>query len=259
MADLDGKVVLVTGGLSGIGRAIVVLFAQHGAHVVVLDMADQSRDDGLAGEEMVKRLTHEGVFVRGDVSQPNAVDTVFDTAVQRFRRIDVLVNNAGVTAFKPIDQLTLDDFDHVMSVNVRGTFLCCQRAIGQMRQQAKRGVIINVASNFAFVGAPEASVYCASKGAIVTLTKALALEAGPLGIRINALCPGATATEFNRQHRARADVNESWANKTPLRLPGREVLATPDQIAQSALFLATDASSYMTGACLITDGGWNAE
>jgi NAD(P)-dependent dehydrogenase (short-subunit alcohol dehydrogenase family) len=129
-----------------------------------------------------------------------------------------------------------------------------------MRRQRERGVIVNVASNFGFVGAPEASIYCASKGAVVTMTKALALETGPDGIRINALCPGATATEFNRQHRARQEVLESWARKTPLRIPGRaDFLASSDQIAEGALFLATEGSGYMTGASLVMDGGWNAE
>jgi NAD(P)-dependent dehydrogenase (short-subunit alcohol dehydrogenase family) len=259
MAELDGKVALVTGGLSGIGRAIVELFDQRGACLIVFDVADHSRDDGITGDDLIRRLGHEAVFVQGDVSQPSAVESVFSTALDHFKRIDVLVNNAGVTVFKPIDQLTVADFDRVMSINVRGTFLCCQRAIAQMRRQEKRGVIVNVASNFAFVGAPEAVIYCASKGAVATMTKALALEAGPHGIRINALYPGATATEFNRAHRARPEVLESWETKTPLRVPGWDFLATPQQIAESALFLATGASSYMTGSCLVVDGGWNAE
>jgi NAD(P)-dependent dehydrogenase (short-subunit alcohol dehydrogenase family) len=260
MAEFDNKVVLVTGGLSGIGRGIVELFADRGARLVIFDRAEQSRDDELSGEELAEGLTSEAAYVRGDVSKPEDVDLLFDTALERFGRVDVLVNNAGVTAFKPIDHLTADDFDHVMAVNVRGTFLTCKRAIVEMRKQRERGVIVNVASNFGFVGAPEASVYCASKGAVVTMTKALALETGSDGIRINALCPGATATEFNRQHRARQEVVESWARKTPLRIPGREeFLASPAQIAEGALFLATEGSGYMTGASLVMDGGWNAE
>ena len=260
MAELSSKVALITGGLSGIGRAIVELFEQCDAHLVITDKADRSRDDGLSGEELVKGLTSDATYVRGDVSEQEDVNFIFQTALERFGRVDVLVNNAGVTAFKPVDQLSIEDFDRVMAVNVRGTFLCCQRAIIQMRKQKERGVIVNVASNFGFVGAPEASVYCASKGAVVTMTKALALETGPDGIRINALCPGATATEFNRQHRAREGVLENWARKTPLRIVGDDhFLASPGQIAKSALFLATESSVYMTGASLVVDGGWNAE
>lgn len=260
MAGIDNKVALVTGGLSGIGRAIAELLDRQGARLVVFDRADRSRDDGLTGEEFAEGLKSEAVYVRGDVSQPEEVDLLFDAALERFGRVDILVNNAGITAFKPIDQLSAGDFDSVMNVNVRGTFLCCKRAIAQMREQRERGVIVNVASNFAFVGAPEASIYCASKGAVVTMTKALSLETGPDGIRINALCPGATATEFNRQHRARAEVLDSWARKTPLRVPGRDdFLASPAQIAEGVLFLAAESSGYMTGASLVMDGGWNAE
>ena len=120
-------------------------------------------------------------------------------------------------------------------------------------------MIVNVASNFAFVAAPEASVYCASKGAVATLTKGLALEVGPVGIRVNALCPGATATELNREHRTRPDVREDWKRKTPLELGREEFLALPSEIARAALFLACDDSTYMTGANLIVDGGWNAQ
>ena len=146
-----------------------------------------------------------------------------------------------------------------MAVNVRGTFLTCRRAIAEMKNQAQRGVIVNVASNFAFVAAPEASVYCASKGAVATMTKGIALEVGPMGIRVNALCPGATATELNREHRSRPDVREDWKRKTPLDLGREEFLAFPHEIARAALFLACDDSIYMTGANLIIDGGWNAQ
>jgi NAD(P)-dependent dehydrogenase (short-subunit alcohol dehydrogenase family) len=128
-----------------------------------------------------------------------------------------------------------------------------------MRTQDERGVIVNVASNFAFVAAPEASVYCATKGAVASLTKGLALELGPLGIRVNALCPGATATELNREHRSRPDVREDWKRKTPLELGREQFLALPPEIARAALFLACDDSIYMTGSNLIVDGGWNAQ
>ena len=259
MGKLDGKTALITGGLSGIGRATSALFATEGANVVVFDTRAESRDDGLRGDEFVARLSGDGIFVRGDVRHPADVDNAFAEAVARFGGIHVLVNYAGITMFKPIDQLTVEDFDLTMAINVRGTFLFCKRAIEQMRRQPERGVIVNVASNFAFVAAPEASVYCASKGAVATLTKGLALEVGPIGIRVNALCPGATATELNREHRTRPDVREDWKRKTPLELGRDQFLAHPDEIARAALFLACDDSTYMTGANLIVDGGWNAQ
>ncbi len=259
VGKLDGKVALVTGGLSGIGRATSLLFAEEGARVVVLDVREDSRDDGLAGEDFVAGLSPEGAFLRGDVRSPDDVDRAFETAIERFGGVHVLVNYAGVITFRPIEQLTIEDFDFTMAVNVRGTFLCCKRAIDQMRAQPERGVIVNGASNFAFVAAPGASAYCASKGAVATLTKGLALEVGPLGIRVNALCPGATVTELNREHRTRPDVREDWKRKTPLELGREEFLAFPDEIARAALFLACDDSVYMTGANLVVDGGWNAQ
>jgi NAD(P)-dependent dehydrogenase (short-subunit alcohol dehydrogenase family) len=128
-----------------------------------------------------------------------------------------------------------------------------------MKKQPERGVIVNVASNFAFVAAAEAAIYCASKGAVATMTKGLALEVGAMGIRVNALCPGATVTELNKEHRTRADIREDWKKRTPLDLGREEFLAFPQEIARAALFLACDDSIYMTGSNLICDGGWNAQ
>lgn len=259
MGRLDRKVAFITGGLSGIGRETAALFAREGAHVVVFDARDCSRDDGLAGDAFVAGLGDGGLFILGDVTSPQDVDRAFDDALERFGSVDVLVNSAGISMFKPLDELSIDDFDLTMAVNVRGTFLTCKRGIQQMRTQPQRGVIVNVASNFAFVAAPEASVYCASKGAVASLTKGLALEVGPLGIRVNALCPGATATELNREHRLRPDVRADWKGKTPLDLGREEFLALPNEIAPAVLFLACDDSMYMTGSNLIVDGGWNAQ
>ena len=257
---LEGKVGIVTGGLSGIGRAIAERFAREGAALALLDSRERSRDDDLPAEEVVGRLGPDAVFLQGDVSDEVAVDRLFAAALERFGRLDLLVNNAGVSTFKPIEAFSVEEFDRLMAINVRGTFLCCRRAVPQMRRQSGRGVIVNVASNFAFVAAAETAVYSASKGAVVTLTKGIAIEAAGDGIRVNALCPGATATEFNRAHRERPEVVADWEARTPLRTVDREdFLAAPADIASCALFLATDASRYMTGAALVADGGWNAQ
>jgi NAD(P)-dependent dehydrogenase (short-subunit alcohol dehydrogenase family) len=259
VAKLAGKTALITGGLSGLGRATAALFAEEGANVAIFDVLAESRDDGLPAAEFVAGLEGEGHFVQGDVREAGDVERGFASAVDRFGGVDVLVNYAGINMFKPIEDLTIDDFDRTIAINVRGTFLFCKAAIAHMRNRPERGVIVNVASNFAFVAAPEASVYCASKGAVATLTKGLALEVGPLGIRVNALCPGATATELNREHRSRPDVREDWKRKTPLDLRREQFLALPPEIARAALFLACDDSIYMTGSNLIVDGGWNAQ
>ena len=258
MGQLNGQQVVITGALSGIGRAIAARCAREGALVTLFDIAASSRDDGADAQSVMAGLGDASAFVQGDVAEEADVDRLFAAAEAR-GRVDVVVSNAGVTAFKPIEALTVEDFDAVMRVNVRGAFLTCRRAIATMRRQGGGGTIVNVASNFGLVGAGEASVYCASKGAVATMTKALAVETGADGIRINALCPGATATEFNRAHRARPEVLESWRASTPLRIAGRDdFLGTPDDIAAAALFLAGDASIYMTGSTLVCDGGWNA-
>jgi NAD(P)-dependent dehydrogenase (short-subunit alcohol dehydrogenase family) len=257
VGKLDAKVALVTGGLSGIGRATAALFSEEGARVVLFDVRSSSRDDGATGDEVASGIG--GVFVQGDVRSPDDVDRAVRTAVERFGTVDVLFNSAGVIVFKPISDLTIEDFDLTMDVNVRGTFLCCKRVIDELLARGTGGVIVNVASNFAFVAAPEASVYCASKGAVATLTKALALELGPAGSRANALCPGATATELNREHRTVPELRAEWKRRTPLQPAREEFLALPEEIARAALFLASDDSSYMTGANLVVDGGWNAQ
>jgi cyclopentanol dehydrogenase len=159
--------------------------------------------------------------------------------------------------FKPLVDIARDDFDRVMAVNVRGVFLMTRAAVRGWLEREYAGVVVNVASNLALVGTPSGSVYCASKGAVVAFTKAVARETGPQGICVNALCPGATATEFNRAFRAEPGVLEAWETQTPLRLPGRDFLAVPDQIAPAVVFLASDESNYMTGTELVVDGGWN--
>ncbi len=250
-----GKTILVTGALSGIGRAVARLLAQEGASVIAMDKAEASRDDARPAREVVAELGGGARFILGDVTSPNDVERTFNEVGE----IDVLVNNAGVTVFKPLVDFGCDDFDQVMAVNVRGVFLMTRGAVRCWLDRGRTGVVVNVASNLGLVGTPSGSVYCASKGAVIAFTKAVAAEIGPRGIRVNALCPGATATEFNRAFRAESGVLEAWEASTPLRLPGRDFLAMPDQIAPAVVFLASDESDYMTGAELVVDGGWNCE
>lgn len=256
--SLHDKVAVITGGLSGIGRAIAIRLAADGTRTVLFDAAEVSRDDGIPGQRLAAQLDAPSLFLHGDVGEAADVDRLFDDAVSTFGAVDLLINNAGVTAFASLADLTIDDFDRVIRTNVRGSFLCARRAVAQMRRQSSRGVIVNVASNFGFVGATDAVAYCTSKGAVVSMTQALAVEVGADAIRVNALCPGATATEFNRVHRSRPDIAAEWQRMTPLRLDGDRYLATPAEIAEAARFLADDSSRFMTGAALVVDGGWNA-
>jgi len=256
------RVVVVTGGLSGIGRAIAEAFSEREANVVVFDHRDRSRDDEVEGEEFAARLGTGGRFVRGDVRSEADIASLFDFVQQGWQRCDVVVNSAGVNVFRDFSELTVSDFDLVMEVNVKGTFLVCRRALKLMMSAATDGAsIVNIASNFAFVGDRGTSIYSASKGAVVSLTRALAVEYGGSGIRINALCPGATSTEFNRSFRENNPaVVDRWRAKTPLRMRGRDsFLASSRDIAGAALFLSSDAAAYMTGSSVVIDGGWNAE
>lgn len=257
MSDIK-RIALVTGGLSGIGRAIASRLTRESMIVVIADISDSSRDDGMLGPDVAKSIGDECTYVRADVSDVDDVERLFGVIKDTLGALDVLVNNAGIVSFAPLADLSVLEFDRVMRVNVRGAFLCSREAIAIMRSEARPGVIVNVASNFGLVGAKDAVAYCASKAAVISMTRALAIEVGPDGIRVNALCPGATATEFNREHRSRPDVATEWARMTPLRQDGDRYLAVPAEISEAAAFLAGDASKFMTGASLVVDGGWTA-
>jgi NAD(P)-dependent dehydrogenase (short-subunit alcohol dehydrogenase family) len=250
---LEGKHVLVTGGLSGIGRAIVVAMTAEGASVTIMDKVSVAREDGLGAKELCERIGPKVRWLQGDVASEHDVEAVFAEIVP----IDVLVNNAGVTTFKPLQSCTVEDFDQLMAVNVKGVFLMTRSAINAWLQAERTGAIVNIASNLAFVGAPSASIYCASKGAVATFTKAVAAEVGPRGIRVNMLCPGPVETEFNRDYRERG-AQEEWERATPLHNFSLSVLADPARIAPAAVFLASDEAKHITGASLLVDGGMNS-
>jgi NAD(P)-dependent dehydrogenase (short-subunit alcohol dehydrogenase family) len=246
---LESKVALITGAAQGIGRAIAETYAEHGAHVVVSDI----RTDGA-------RAVAEGINARGgpraaalhlDVADPESVQQAIATTVATFGRIDILVNNAGVLRPHLIVDFPLEDWELIFHVNVRGTFLCSQAAARQMIAQGQGGCIINIASASAAKADREESAYCASKAAVVGLTRVLALELGPYGIRANAILPGATDTEMLRDLIDQVPgVREELLAKTPL---GK--MATPRDQAKAALFLASDLASHVTGEQLVVSGG----
>jgi NAD(P)-dependent dehydrogenase (short-subunit alcohol dehydrogenase family) len=250
---LAGKHILVTGGLSGIGRAISAGAAKEGAAVTIMDRLAAAREDGTGAEEVCRQMGRKVRWLQGDVTSPADIDRVFAGAGP----IDGLVNNAAVQHFGRLLDFTGEDFDRMMTVNVKGAFLMTQRAVASWRKAGRGGVIVNVASNLSFVGAPEATLYCASKGAIATFTKAVATELGPEGIRVNMLCPGPVETEFNRAFREQGGQAE-WERTTPLRNPGESILPDPSRIAPAAIFLLGDDARHMTGASILVDGGANS-
>ncbi len=255
---LEGKVSIVTGASSGIGRAIAQAFAREGSKVVVADIKKEPNEGGLDTASLINRNRGEAIFVQTDVVIADSVEALIEATVSKYGRLDVMVNNAGINIIKLAIDMTEEEFDHIMGVNVKGVFLGAKYAIVQMVRQGGGGSVINTASNFGLVGFPQMAGYCATKGAVIQLTKVMAIEYGEYYIRVNALCPGATKTKINEEIRKKKEITDEWRRMTPLLRPDGEFLGEPQDQANGAIFLASDESRYMTGACLIIDGGWNA-
>jgi NAD(P)-dependent dehydrogenase (short-subunit alcohol dehydrogenase family) len=254
---LHGKVALITGGTSGMGRATAVLFAKEGARV-----AFTGRDAGRGRqvEEEIARAAGAGgagLFIRADVRLDADCRRAVEETLHRFERIDVLFNNAGVFYPRTVPDCPEEEWDLTMDTNLKGTFLMCKHALPSMIAR-RSGVIINNSSGWGLVGGDAAASYCASKGGVVLLTKAMAIDHGPQGIRVNCICPGDVDTPMLPEDaRQRGQTWEAYLAGAANRPLGR--IGTPDEIARAALFLATDDSSFMTGAALAVDGGGSAD
>jgi NAD(P)-dependent dehydrogenase (short-subunit alcohol dehydrogenase family) len=248
--QLSGKVAVITGAASGIGRATAMLFACEGASIVLADMKAE------VGKHVADEITQAGgraFFEAIDVTSAADCRKLVEHAIREFGRIDILFNNAGIIRRATVLDLSEEDWDRVMEVNVKSIYLLSREVIPHM-QKAGGGAIINTASGWGLTGGAKAAVYCASKGAVVLLTKAMAIDHGPQNIRVNCICPGDTNTGMLREeaHQLGEDSNRFLAEsaKRPL---GR--VGTPEEIAQAALYLASDASSFVTGTALVVDGG----
>lgn len=247
---LDGRVAIVTGGAGGLGKEICAAYAREGVKVVVADVNGEAAA-GLAKEIERQRGTVAGFAV--DVTSSTSVNALCDFAVSTYGGIDILVNCAGITDRRPALEFPEDIFDRIIAVNLKGTFLCCQAA-GRIMAPKKKGKIINMSSIGGTIGLRNTVAYCASKGAVVQITRALAVDWAQYNINVNAIAPGLNNTPIAQQVFADKKTLEWFLSKIPL---GR--LCEPTDVAAAAVFFASTASDYITGHILALDGGWTTE
>jgi glucose 1-dehydrogenase len=255
MPGLKGKNVLVTGGSSGIGQAIAVRFAEHGANVAInyLTTPDEAHDTEEQVQACVSRVRREGVrdvLVQGDVSDEDDVVRMVGMAAEELGGLDVLINNAGIQISRPSDQLSSAHFDKVIAVNLRGSFLCAREAIKHFLADDMGGSIVNVSSVHQVIPKPDYLGYSCSKGGMMNLTRTLALEYASRGIRVNGIGPGATITPINSAWIDDPVKKEQVESHIPMRRAG-----TADEMGGVACFLASDDAAYITGQTIFVDGG----
>ena len=242
MAKLQDKVVIITGGISGIGKASAELFNKEGAKLVLVDL-DENK-----GNEAAKKIGGETIFVQADVTSEEDAKKVFDTTIEKFGRVDILFNNAGIGVTKATHEVTYAEYRKTVNVDLNAVFLYSKLAIDYFREQGS-GNIINTASMYGWIGAAGNAAYNAAKGGVINLTRSLGIEYAAENIRVNALCPGFIDTPI-----IPVEMKEALIGITPI---GR--LGTSEEMAKAALFLASDDSSFMTANTLTVDGGFTAQ
>jgi len=250
---LKDKVAIITGGGSGIGQATAELFAEEGASLAIFDI------DEPAGRQTADQITQKGgqaIFIRCDISDEGSINKGVDETTRRLGRLDILVNNAAAFVLKGLEATTAD-WRRVLEVNVVGTALCSRYAAREMKKAGK-GSIVNLGSISSFIAQPEFVTYSSTKAAILQMTRNMALDLGPHGIRVNCVCPGTILTRASRDHMEQAGLTleEFVAEEGPKHILGR--IGQPREVAYAILFLASDEASFITGSHLMVDGGYTA-
>ncbi len=256
MTEADGRLAdsaaVVTGAASGIGRAIARRLAEEGAAVVVADVRNAPREDGVPTDEAIRTAGGHARFVETNVTDRAAVERAISACVDEYGSLDIAVNNAGIFPDQvEIDEVSESTYDRVLAVNLKGVYLGCQAAIDRMKTQPSGGTVLNTSSIAGLFGYDRASAYCASKGGVANLTRELAVEQGPNAIRVNAVAPGIIETAQTVVDEG--EVIGEHLDEIPL---GRD--GTPAEVADAALFLVSDAARYVTGQNLVVDGGLTA-
>jgi len=252
MLELKDKVAIITGARRGMGKSHALKLAKVGAKVVVSDI---SQEECQLVVDEIKKEKGEAIAVKCDATKKEEVDNMIKAAVDKWGKVDILVNNAGICQFKPFLELTEEEWDRTLNINLKGYFLCAQASAKEMAKQ-KSGVIINIASvamGQQGIGFPNIVHYCASKGGIVGMTEALAVELAPYNIRVNAISPGMIETPMIDPVKQDPKIMEAMLARVPMRRVGK-----PEEVSNLVLFLASDVSSYMTGSTVVIDGGWLA-
>jgi NAD(P)-dependent dehydrogenase (short-subunit alcohol dehydrogenase family) len=248
--DLTGKAAIITGGSKGLGEAMAAGLASAGADVLITSRHEE--EAASVAKQIADDFGHKAIGIKADVAAPDEVDAMVNRAITEFGKIDILINNAGVNIRGPIDELSYEDFQKVQQINVDGIWLCCRAVIPHMKQ-AKYGRIINMGSTLGVVGLSNRTPYATSKGAVVQMTRALGLEMAPFGISVNAICPGPFLTPMNIPI-----AEDEQTKKFIVGAVALERWGEMNEIQGAAIFLSSDASSYMTGSLVTVDGGWTA-
>jgi NAD(P)-dependent dehydrogenase (short-subunit alcohol dehydrogenase family) len=249
--DLTGQVAVVTGGTKGLGRSMAEGLASAGADLVIVSRHGDEAEKTAA--EIVREFGHRATGIQADVTSPADAEAMAARVVGEFGKLDVLINSAGINIRGPIEELSPEQFQQVMTVNVTGTWLSCRAVVPHMKRMG-RGRIINLSSAIGLIGVPNRTPYASSKGAVVQMTRTLGLELAPHGVLVNAICPGPFLTEMNIPIANTEDAQKFIIGATALKRWARL-----EEIQGAAIFLASAASSYMTGSMLVVDGGWTAQ